>query len=68
MQSNVITGEWILILVDLHIERIIRISIIIQKEKVVFVINLGIKFSFATFQDSNEVQVVPITQSSPVEP
>ena len=55
MQGKVITGEWIPILVDLHIERIIRIGIIIQKERDVIVANLGIKFSFATFQGSNEV-------------
>ena len=55
MQWKVITGEWILILVDLHIERIIRIGVAIQKERDVIVIDLDIKFNLATFQGSNAV-------------
>ena len=50
MQGEVITGEWILVLVDLHIERIFGIGIIIHKEKDINIINLGIKRGFAAFQ------------------
>ena len=55
MQGKVFTGELIPIFVDLHIERIICLGIIIQKENDIFIIDLGIKFGFATFQGSNEV-------------
>ena len=44
MQGEVITGEWILVLVNLHIERIFGIGIRIQKERDINIINLSIKF------------------------
>ena len=55
MQGEVITGEWILVLVDLSFERVFGIGIIIQKEMDLNIINLGIKISFAAFQVPYEV-------------
>ena len=46
MQGEVITGEWILVLVDLHIKRIFGIGVIIQIENYINSINLCIKNCF----------------------
>ena len=43
MQGEVITGEWILVFVNLHIERIFGIGVIIQNERDIIIIDLGIK-------------------------
>ena len=55
MQGEVITGEWIRVFMNLHIERMLGICMIIQKERDLNIINLGIKIGFAAFQVPYEV-------------
>ena len=49
MQGEVITGEWALVFVNLHNERILGSGVIIWKEKDMIIIDIGIELRLVTF-------------------